>query len=126
MATYDYREEVRKDVKQYIIDNYVMEELINDDIADVMDEIIEDCWTADSVTGNGSGSYTFNRWEAEENLLHNSDLLLEACDEMGYEPSYIGERYYEQDFEGLDVLIRCYLMPSAVYDVVSDIIGSYA
>lgn len=32
------------------------------------------------VTGNGSGSYTCDAYEAEENLCHNLDLLKDAAE----------------------------------------------
>ena len=35
---------------------------------DNFEDFRESCWIDDGVTGNGSGSYTFNRYEAEENV----------------------------------------------------------
>lgn len=56
---------------------------VNETVREIRDRLYEAMWTSDSVTGNGSGSYTFNRWVAEENLCHNMDLFLEAVEEFG-------------------------------------------
>lgn len=54
----------------------------------------DELWTADSVTGNGSGSYTFSTWKAEEYLAHNWDILTEALEEFGMlEDDVTGEWY---------------------------------
>ena len=67
-------------------------------------------WVDDGVTGNGSGSYYFNTWKAEEALCHNWDLLAEACEEFGQD---IGEAF-KQGVEACDVTIRCYLLGQAI------------
>lgn len=43
------------------------------------------------VRNYGSGSYTFNRWVAEENLCHNMDLFIEATKEFGSDISILIE-----------------------------------
>lgn len=58
----------------------------------------------DSVTGNGSGSYTFNTAKAAENVagIIFDDDALEAFEEYGYEgiPT-------KQGAESCDVIARC-------------------
>ena len=81
MEIYDYREAVREDVLDYIRDEVNLDEWRGN--RDGLEEWLNDhLWTVDSVTGNGSGSYTFNTWKAEENLCHKWDLLAEALDEL--------------------------------------------
>ena len=114
MEIYDYREHVLEDVREYISNNYSREELKSmADNLDELEEIFNDImWTADSVTGNGSGSYTFNAWEAEENLCHNLDLVQEI----------------DIDFGGLDltspescdVSIRCYYLRECINEVLNE------
>ena len=108
MKKYNYREAVTNDAKQAILENYhdrhftdreELEEIANDEL-----------WINDSVTGNASGSYTFNTWQAEENLCHNMDKLEEACDEFGQD---IGEAV-KQGAEYCDTTIRCYLLGQAI------------
>ena len=108
MTRYDYFENVSEDAKNAILekmndwnfsDREELEEVANDEL-----------WIDDSVTGNASGSYTFNMWQAEENLCHNMDELEEACNEFGQD---IGEAI-KQGAEYCDVTIRCYLLSRAI------------
>ena len=77
----------------------------------------DELWTEDSVTGNGSGSYTFNTYAAEENLCHNYDLLEEACNEFGQD---IGQAVKE-GAEFCDVTIRCYLLSQAIEEAITEL-----
>lgn len=118
---YDYLEAVKADVKQYIEDNLDIEnDILNGEFEDkdAIEEYLNDTlWAADSVTGNASGSYTFNAYEAEENLCHNLDLLGEALREFGNGPEYL----IENGAEAADVTIRCYLLGQAVAEVLEEI-----
>lgn len=109
---YDYYEAVKEDVKNYI-DNEITLSDYND--KDELCQYLKDTlWTEDSVTGNASGSYTFNRYEAEENLCHNWDILEEIAEDWGED---------SLDFfnpEALDVSIRCYLLSGAISAVLDD------
>ena len=105
---YNYLENVTNDAKQAILEN-----LDNWDFADreeLEEKANDELWIDDSVTGNGSGSYTFSTWQAEENLCHNMDELEEACNEFGQD---IGEAV-KQGAEYCDVTIRCYLLGQAI------------
>lgn len=108
MERYNYLEAVTNDAKQAILEN------LNDwNFADreELEEIANDnLWVDDSVTGNASGSYTFNTWQSEENLCHNMDELEEACNEFGQD---IGEAV-KQGAEYCDVTIRCHLLSQAI------------
>lgn len=108
MERYDYLQAVIDDVKEYINDEIEMSDY-ND--RDELAEYLQDnLWACDSVTGNGSGSYTVNAWQAEENLCHNLGLLGEALSEFGCEPDYLTEK----GAEACDVTIRCYLLGQAI------------
>lgn len=112
---YDYLEAVTNDAKNAILQNYhdwhftdrdELEEVANDEL-----------WINDSVTGNASGSYTCNVWEAEENLCHNMDELEEACNEFGQD---MGEAV-KQGAEYCDVTIRCYLLSQAISAAIDEL-----
>lgn len=107
MERYDYLEAVTNDVKEYINDEIKLSDYSGRD--ELEEYLNERLWTCDSVTGNGSGSYTFNTWQAEENLCHNLDLLGEALSEFGSEP-----RELLESAESCDVTIRCYLLNQAI------------
>lgn len=78
---YNYLEAVKNDVMQAIEDNYDLKEY-RDNRQELEEKLNDELWTDDSVTGNASGSYTFNTYKAEENLSHNWDLLKEAADKI--------------------------------------------
>lgn len=103
---YNYYESIKEDVKEYLKEtderNY--------------DVLYNEMFTADSVTGNGSGSYTFNTYEAEENLCHNMDLLREAIEMFGGDYSNI----LAQGAEACDVTIRCYLLGQVLQEVLEE------
>ena len=65
MEKYDYMESLKEDIKDYIKEN--MEYLEGKDA----DELYDDFFVEDAITGNASGSYTFSTWKAEENICHN-------------------------------------------------------
>lgn len=100
MERYDYVEAVKNDIREYLEDKEVG---YVDPDGDERQELEDEMFVADSVTGNASGSYTFSAWTAEENLCHNSDLLKEAVDSFDGEIEFMNP-------EGNDVTIRCYLL----------------
>ena len=123
MNTYNYNEAVKADGKEYIQDNYTTVEII-DGLAhreDFDQHLYDEMWTADEVTGNGSGSYTFSTWQAEENLCHNMELLADALDDFG-----CGLDYIEKGAEACDVTIRCYLLGSALAEILDEFEELYA
>lgn len=112
--TYDYREAVKNDVLEYINDEINFEDF--DTLEEMGEHLNEVLWLDDGVTGNGSGSYTFNTYEAEENICHNLDLLAEAVSELGGDLSVL-----EDAAELADVTIRCYLLPRAIAEALEEI-----
>lgn len=113
MERYDYLEAVKEDVKEYIKDEIELKEFSSSD--ELENQLKETLWTVDSVTGNGSGSYTFNTYKAEEYICHNLDLLAEALEEFGDT-----ENALKKGAEYCDVTIRCYLLGQAIAEVLED------
>lgn len=69
-----------EDVLNYINEsNIVVTSGNRDEVGQDLDDTL---FTYDSVTGNASGSYTFNTWTAEEYLCHNWELLGQAISEV--------------------------------------------
>lgn len=61
---YDYLENVTADVRDYVEQEVDLSKWAGN--RDGLEEKLnDDLWTCDSVTGNGSGSYTFNRVQAQ-------------------------------------------------------------
>ena len=116
---YDYKEAVRDDTKEAIEECYSNETIIQriaEDRSGFESELYDELFICDSVTGNASGSYTFNAWQAEENICHNMGLLEEACNEFCED---LGE-LVKRGAETCDVTIRCYLLGSAISDVLDE------
>ena len=116
MTNYNYLEAITSDVLDYIKEKINLDEW-KGNREGLEKKLNDELWTVDSVTGNASGSYTFNTWEAEENLAHNWDLLAEALDEFEQD----GTDVLRQGAEAMDVTIRCYLLGQAIAEALDEL-----
>ena len=116
---YDYREAVKEDVLQYINDEINFEDF--ETLDELQEHLQDELWTVDSVTGNASGSYTFNRVQAQIYVLDGMDELEEAAREFCIEPETIGEKFLASDWEYFDVTIRCYLLGECIAAALEEI-----
>lgn len=118
MEQYDYLNAVINDVKAAIKDlgEDEKKELAGLDEDGKKEYIYDLLFDDDRVTGNASGSYTFNAWEAEENLCHNGDLIEEAARCFGYSLNDLTDL----GPEGVDVAVRCYVLPQAIDKVLEE------
>ena len=115
---YNYLEELKSDVKNYI--NEVASDYMDcEDMDELRDSLYDNLWNEDSVTGNGSGSYTFNREKAKEYVSDNMDLMVEAYKDLDSIESLVDD-LEALDFETIDVTIRCYLLSQALDEVLED------
>ena len=117
MEKYNYREVMAEDIRRYIFENNISGEDF-ETAEDAQEKLHDMLWAENSVTGNGSGSYFCNAYEAEEAIAHNWDLLKEACEEFGVYGNPI-----ERGAEWADVTIRCYLLGRVLFDVVTEMWG---
>lgn len=117
MEKYDYYEKVKEDVREYIKDNDI---IVSEDTIDDLryGSLYDDMFVCDSVTGNGSGSYTFNTWKAEEYICHNLDLFAEAMEEFGYTAIPLDKAC---SAEYIDVTIRCYILSQVLDEVIDEL-----
>ena len=108
---YDYEAAVKSDIRDYLKEHDV-EGRIDEDLRQKLED---DMFVCDSVTGNASGSYTFNTWQAEENLSHNWDLIGECAEHFGIEDTSLskGAEYWDSS-------IRCYLLNQCLTEVVDE------
>lgn len=108
-AVYDkYYNEVYKDACAVAAENFAGYLENNDDFDDAWEEFYEDLFIDDSVTGNGSGSYWFNRKKAEESLgefIWDEDIVW-LLEEMGDKIEDVVKRGPEV----ADVIIRCAML----------------
>lgn len=112
---YDYREAMTEDVKEWIKENIDLTEW-TEDREGLEQQLNNDLWTEDSITGNASGSYYCNSYNAEESIAHNWDLLNKALDEFGQNNINV----IEKGAEWADVTIRCYLLGFVISDVLDE------
>lgn len=111
---YNYLENVTNDAKQAILEN--MKDWDFADRDELEEKVNDNLWIDDSVTGNGSGSYTFNREAAKEYVIGSDDgldTLRDAVREFDCEHEAF-TAFLEDDWEYLDVTIRCYLLGQAI------------
>ena len=114
-------------VKDSILDFIATEEFDLtqfEDRYDAYQELNDLLWDNDSVTGNGSGSYTYDREEAKKYLFDSADgmsLLKDAVSEFGIEAETIAEKMMEEDWEWFDVTIRCYALGEALDEALNEV-----
>ena len=96
----EYIEETKENAKEYIKENW---EYLKDKTGE---EIQDDLFVADEVTGNGSGSFTFNTYEAKQNvveLMFDEDFVNALKWNFGQD---LGE-LIQKGPESVDVTARC-------------------
>lgn len=129
MQKYNYLEAVKDDVETWLVDNSSQFEEIKDnnkidgvtDWDGVKDDLNETLWNEDSITGNGSGSYTFNREKARDYIFDDGlQYLKELVDEGWLTYESIGKDVTNYNFESLDVALRCYFLSQAIEEVITD------
>ena len=111
-------EELKSDVRNYIKE-VASDYMDCEDMDELRDSLYDNLWDEDSVTGNGSGSYTFNREKAKEYVSDNMDLMEEAYKDLDSIESLVDD-LEALDFETIDVTIRCYLLSQALDEVLED------
>ena len=114
MKAYNYLEAVTNDAKQAILEN--MKDWSFSDRDELEEIAYDNLWVDDSVTGNASGSYTFNREAAKEYVTRSDDgmdTLRDAVRDFDCEHEAF-TAFLEEDWEYLDGTIRCYLLGQAI------------
>lgn len=113
-TNYNYLEAMTEDIKDYINSEITLSDY--SDREELEQHLNDTLWMEDSVTGNASGSYTFNAYQAEEYICHNLDLLEQACEEFGNDMGI----EIKNGAEGCDVTIRCYLLGQAITEALDE------
>lgn len=115
---YDYYANVKDDVLSYINDEIRPGEYWDRD--ELESFLNDELFCDDGVTGNGLGSYTRNRSQAKEYVLDNTDLLKESIEEFDSKDKLI-DWFFDDDYESMDVTIRCYVLGSCINDALDKI-----
>jgi hypothetical protein len=124
--TDSYFNEMYDDVLEYIAENIDLADYIEDgefDRESLEDKLNDDCFVADSVTGNASGSYYCNAYRAAEKVHSEIDLLIEAIECFGDDAEDYKRALKSPEYA--DVTIRCYYLGEVVARVLDDIEEAY-
>lgn len=117
---YSYNDAVFDDIVSFVNKKFTEEEkcsiFYSSDAHDLLYNILKN---EDGVTGASRGSYTMDRSIAKSNLKGNEEMLYDAvlgvCADMVECPNAYICRSPE---EFCDALIRCYLLPDMLDDVI--------
>lgn len=121
MTNYDYREVMKSDILDYIKWEYG-ENPFAEFSREELEEALNEClWVSDSVTGNASGSYTFNSYKAKEYVTDNIELCEESLQAFCVPAETISEKFLCEEWEYFDVTIRCYLLGEMIGIALDDL-----
>lgn len=115
---YDYMEAIKQDIREAIEEDYNIADYENRD--EMEEKLNDELWIDDSVTGNASGSYTFNSNTAKEYVTDNMELVKDMIEEFCIPAEEVAERFLNEDWEYFDVSIRCHLLGSAIYEIMDE------
>lgn len=119
--TYNYRESMKADIGSYIAENYLHDEIVERmaDRDSFEEELYDELFLADSVTGNASGSYTFDSEKAKEYVLSDGLRYIEdAIRDFCISAEDVGKHFVDGDWEWFDVTIRCSILWNVLDDVL--------
>lgn len=118
---YDYRRHEAADIEDWIEDSLGQHDLALLLAGDPQTVNATDValWSDDAVTGNGSGSYTFDRLKAERYLYGNWELLADASQEFDVHD------VLDKGAEYCDVLVRTYLFQDCYEQALSNLREKY-
>lgn len=120
---YNYLEAMRADILDKLKEDYTPGEIRErmEDRDQFERELNDNLWICDSVTGNASGSYTFNTWRAREYVIDNTDILHDALQVFGEDAETIAGKFLDDEWEYFDVTIRCYLLAQSITAALDEI-----
>jgi hypothetical protein len=124
--TDSYFNEMYDDVIEYIAEHINLADYTEDGELDrdaLEVKLYDDCFVADSVTGNASGSYYCNAYRAAEKVYSEIDLLIEAIECFGDDAEDYKRALTSPEWA--DVTIRCYYLGEVVARVLDDIEEAY-
>jgi hypothetical protein len=117
--SYNYYDAVKSDVLEYVENEIDLKEF---DSLDELEEHLNDTlFVHDSVTGNASGSYTFNSYVAKEYVTDNIELLHDMVKEFCIDAETIADKFLYEEWEYFDVSIRCYVLGSCIADALEEL-----
>lgn len=93
--------------------------LKNEDGVFEYDTLYDTMFIDDAITGNASGSFTFNTFKAKEYVIDNMSEVVEAFREYG-DLQRFANLLEAEDYETIDVITRCYYLGDALNAYMDD------
>lgn len=113
---YNYLEAMKEDIRNYLADNeWRLSDYSRDDLEEKLND---DLWDDDSITGNGSGSYSSEEEAREMVQADGEEYYKEAVFDFCIDPQTVAEHLF--DYEYIDVTIRCYLLGQAISEILDE------
>ena len=119
MKHYNYKEEVTKDIKNYVKENINLDSFDNIDI--LQNYLQNNIKAVDTITGIYSGTHTDDKSLAEIFIVGNFSLLAEA---LQYSEKYCKcgiTEVLEEGAEVCDTLIRRYLFDDCIITAITNL-----
>ena len=115
----NYLEETKENIRDYMEEtDFTFDEKNREEVEE---HLYEEYWINDSITGNASGSFTFNTYQAQECVTEDIETLINAYEEFGINKETIGEKFLNEEWEWMDVICRCYVLAQAIAEVLDDL-----
>lgn len=114
----NYLDQMKEDILDYIREEGIT--VTSENRKEVEEELNDKLWYVDSVTGNASGSYTFDNETAKKYVVENMDVLKEMVMEFDIDAKTVAEKFINEEWEYFDVSIRCYLLGSAIAAAIDE------
>lgn len=119
--SYNYKKSIKEDIREYIRENIADEEIERLFARKDIETLSDIMWCEDSITGSGSGSYTFNSMKAKEYVLDDGlDYLRDMLLEGWYDYENFSKIFMDENWEHYDVSIRCYLLWECIGEVLDE------
>lgn len=117
MEKYNYMDAMIEDIRDYINENIDAEAV--EDMDELEEQLRDELQTEDHITGAGSGTYAGSRKLSREYVTTaGMDLLNEAFEEGYIDADTVCSWFLHDDWESMDVTIRCYLLPRAISEAL--------
>ena len=117
MEKYDYYDAVKEDVLKAFEEDDELLPREDEDRIDYEERLNDALWGSE-VTGNGFVTYYYNDEEdAIATVMTNLDLCSEAYQEYEIDVDAVT---FMSNIRSADVVIRCYILPSVIQDVIEE------
>ena len=121
MEKYNYKKEMIKNIKKWILENGILCNYNEDNYDDIFNWLYDELWDKDCITGNGTYGYA-SETQCGEYVGTNFDLYFEAAREFNDFPTEKMTWTKERPAQHMDATIRCYLLGECISQAIHDLI----